>query len=137
MLPDREIKNPSVEGSYIYFFTDLRGDLTALFLAAGLAALAAGLSMALPAGLEADFTADFPDSLAVVFSAGGLAKNKSRAATILGLWGLGTCICSSKPASTTALEVLFPKAVNMVPFCLKSGKLSKRLFTPLGVNKQI
>ena len=72
-MPDRAIKNPSTEGSYIYFFTDLRGDLTALFLAAGLAALAAGLSMALPAGLVADFTADFPDSLAVVLSAGGLA----------------------------------------------------------------
>lgn len=85
MLPELPTKNPSFEGFYIYFFTDLTGDLTAIFLAAGLAALAAGLSIAFPAGLEEDLTDDFPGSLLADFSAGGFAKNKSSAATILGL----------------------------------------------------
>ena len=44
---------------------------------------------------------------------------------------------SFRPASSMAFEVLFPKAPITVPFCLNFGTLSKRLFTPLGVKKQI
>src|SRR5690606_10513747 len=40
-------------------------------------------------------------------------------------------------ASSMALEVLFPKAPILVPFCLYRGKFSNRLLTPLGVKKHI
>src|SRR6476661_239394 len=64
-------------------------------------------------------------------------RNLSRAATIDGAWGSGALIPSFRPASSIALEVLLPKAPITVPFCLNFGTLSKRLFTPLGVKKQI
>ena len=35
------------------------------------------------------------------------------------------------------MQVFEPNAPMIVPFCLKSGWLSKKLFNPLGVNKQI
>src|SRR5690242_7718727 len=41
------------------------------------------------------------------------------------------------PASSAALDVLFPNAPITVPFCLYLGRLSKRLLTPLGVKKQM
>src|SRR6476469_7942977 len=44
---------------------------------------------------------------------------------------------SFRPASSTAFDVLEPKAPITVPFCLKAGSLSNRLFTPLGVKKQM
>src|SRR5450432_1442576 len=61
----------------------------------------------------------------------------SNAATIEGVCGNGAFISNNKPASSTALDVLFPKAPIFVPFCLNRGQLSKRLLTPLGVKKQI
>jgi hypothetical protein len=66
-----------------------------------------------------------------------LLKKQSSAAHILGLFGEGTLISKFKPASSTAFEVLLPNAPITVPFCLKSGTLSNKLFTPLGVKKQI
>src|SRR4030095_14820020 len=56
---------------------------------------------------------------------------------MLGVCGCGALISSLSPASSTALEVLFPNAPITVPFCLYLGRLSKRLFTPLGVKQQI
>src|SRR5574338_652984 len=66
-----------------------------------------------------------------------LLKNFSKAATIEGVSGAGAFMWSVKPASSTALEVLLPKAPILVPFCLYRGKFSNRLLTPLGVKKQI
>src|SRR5205085_5419400 len=56
---------------------------------------------------------------------------------MLGVCGCGALISSFNPASSTAFEVLLPNAPITVPFCLNLGTLSKRLFTPLGVKKQI
>src|SRR6185436_559833 len=65
------------------------------------------------------------------------ARNCSSAATILGACGCGALISSFSPASSAALDVLFPNAPMTVPFCLYLGTLSNKLLTPLGVKKQI
>src|SRR5688572_14631722 len=54
-----------------------------------------------------------------------------------GVLGCGTLIVNCNPASSTALDVLSPKAPMTVPFCLNAGALSNKLLTPLGVKKQI
>src|SRR5579871_4385140 len=64
-------------------------------------------------------------------------RNFSRAETMEGACGRGAFISSVRPASSTAREVLLPKAPILVPFCLNLGSLSKRLLTPLGVKKQM
>ena len=56
---------------------------------------------------------------------------------MVGAWGSGALISSFNPASSTALKVLLPNAPITVPFCLNFGRLSNKLFTPLGVKKQI
>src|ERR1700743_242368 len=61
----------------------------------------------------------------------------SNAETMEGACGCGALISSVSPASSTAREVLLPKAPILVPFCLNFGRLSKRLLTTLGVKKQI
>src|SRR5579864_7550264 len=61
----------------------------------------------------------------------------SSADTIEGACGSGALMSRVSPASCTALEVLLPKAPIFVPFCLNLGRLSNRLFTPLGVKKQM
>src|SRR6476469_4847848 len=66
-----------------------------------------------------------------------MARNCSNAATIEGVCGWGALMLKVRPASSTALEVLLPKAPITVPFCLNFGTLSNKLFTPLGVKKQI
>src|ERR1700730_13579335 len=66
-----------------------------------------------------------------------LDKYFSKAETMEGACGCGALISSTKPASSTARDVLIPKAPILVPFCWYLGKLSKRLLTPLGVKKQM
>src|SRR5579885_3892740 len=56
---------------------------------------------------------------------------------MLGICGWGALISNFKPASSIAFEVLLPKAPITVPFFLNFCTLSNRLFTPLGVKKQI
>src|SRR5215207_1277418 len=76
-------------------------------------------------------------TVSVYFFLNSLARKRSRAATIEGVCGSGALMPSFRPASSMAREVLLPNAPMTVPFCLKAGRLSKRLFTPLGVKKQI
>src|SRR6478672_7099671 len=64
-------------------------------------------------------------------------KNCSSADTMDGVLGCGATMLSFKPASSMAFDVLEPKAPITVPFCLNFGSLSNKLFTPLGVKKQI
>src|SRR5947209_13623960 len=66
-----------------------------------------------------------------------LLRNLSSAATMEGAWGSGALMPNLSPASSMALEVLFPKAPITVPFCLNLGTLSNKLLTPLGVKKQM
>jgi hypothetical protein len=49
------------------------------------------------------------------------ARYFSRADTIEGAWGRGALISRVRPASSTAREVLLPKAPIFVPFCLNFG----------------
>src|ERR1700744_2861745 len=66
-----------------------------------------------------------------------MARYFSSAETMEGAWGRGALMSRVRPASSTAREVLLPKAPIFVPFCLNLGMLSNRLLTPLGVKKQI
>src|SRR6185437_12146863 len=49
------------------------------------------------------------------------ARYFSSAETMEGAWGCGALISSVRPASSTAREVLLPKAPILVPFCLNFG----------------
>ena len=55
-------------------------------------------------------------------------KYTSSALTMLGDCGIGALISSTSPASSAALNVLAPKAANVVPFCLNLGKFSIKLW---------